>query len=572
MIPSLELLSFLPLILFLILKSEANDQLSFLYHDCNEIHGNITRGSNYGNNRDAVFQKIYTDTEIDYGFYNFSYGKDSDKVNAIGLCRGDVKPDVCRSCLYKSAVLLSERCSAQKEAIGYYDNCTLRYSNDSIFGIMETKTSQVYCHLNASAEVDDRFNQTLHSLLDRLKTTAADGDSRLKFAEDSAPVQSSNYNSTIYALLQCTPDLSKEECARCLESSFVNNMFSIPCDVEGGIRYIGPSCSVRYETHAFFDPILIDAPAPQPSQALYPPPSPTTTSSQGKSKTFRTVIAVVIPVVAVAVFLIVFRIYVGARKSRHDYMDGQDDPIKRAILDWEVRSKIIRGIARGLLYLHEDSRLQIIHRDLKTSNILLDAELSPKISDFGMARLFDVNQTQGNTMTIVGTFGYMAPEYIKHGQFSIKSDVFSFGVMILEIVCGRRNSSEIRNGDNVEDLLSFAWKNWSAGTTLNIVDPILKDGSENEIMRCIHIGLLCVQEDLADRPTMSSVLLMLNSSSYPLTQPSEPPFLMQRKRLLYVPSTSSSEQYSEATRSSDSGSQSALGSTNKSSITDLSAR
>ncbi|XP_026437107.1 cysteine-rich receptor-like protein kinase 10 isoform X2 [Papaver somniferum] len=117
------------------------------------------------------------------------------------------------------------------------------------------------------------------------------------------------------------------------------------------------------------------------------------------------------------------------------------DNMKRTCLDWECRYKIIGGIARGLLYLHEDSRVRIIHRDLKTSNILLAPDMLPKISDFGMARLFVVDQTQDNTNKVVGTYGYMAPEYALHGHFSAKSDVFSFGVLILEILSGKKNIS-----------------------------------------------------------------------------------------------------------------------------------
>ncbi|KAI9072118.1 hypothetical protein K1719_045920 [Acacia pycnantha] len=237
------------------------------------------------------------------------------------------------------------------------------------------------------------------------------------------------------------------------------------------------------------------------------------------------------------------------------------DSSQRVHLNWVVRYKIIGGIARGLLYLHEDSRLRIIHRDLKASNILLDEELNPKISDFGLARLFVVDQTQSNTSRIVGTYGYMAPEYAMHGQLSVKSDVFSFGILVLEILSGKKNNSV-----NAHDLLSFAWKNWSEGTTFNLVDPIVNSGSRNEIIRCIHIGLLCVQENVADRPTMAQVVLMLNSYSSSLPLPSKP--------LLFMNTNDSSEiqmreHSSEAiTRSSERASNSIQESVNEDSITE----
>ncbi|XP_031126593.1 putative receptor-like protein kinase At4g00960 [Ipomoea triloba] len=207
------------------------------------------------------------------------------------------------------------------------------------------------------------------------------------------------------------------------------------------------------------------------------------------------------------------------------------DPEKQHVLEWSKRYKIIRGIARGLLYLHEDSRLRIIHCDLKTSNILLDVNMDPKIADFGMAKTFGIDQIQGNTSRIVGTYGYMSPEYAMHGEFSVKSDVFSFGVMVIEIITGKKNRNTCQTTNRAQDLLSYAWEQWRDGTPLEILDPVLAKSSYtvNEVIHCLHIGLLCVQEDADERPTMEDVVLMLSSySTNNWSAPREPAFYRNR--------------------------------------------
>ncbi|GAA0180855.1 transmembrane signal receptor [Lithospermum erythrorhizon] len=205
------------------------------------------------------------------------------------------------------------------------------------------------------------------------------------------------------------------------------------------------------------------------------------------------------------------------------------DHIKQEALDWSRRYKIIGGVARGILYLHEDSRLRIIHRDIKASNVLLDKDMNAKISDFGLARIVGLEESQGNTSRVVGTHGYMSPEYIQHGHFSIKSDVFSFGVLVLEIISGKTNNSFYQSSDN---LLSHAWKLWKDGKPLDLVDPALADSfDKKEVTRCIHIGLLCVQEDLNERPTMASVVIMLNSSSMTLPVAHQPAFFVQGRMM-----------------------------------------
>ncbi|XP_028772725.1 putative receptor-like protein kinase At4g00960 isoform X1 [Neltuma alba] len=525
-----------------------------------------------------------------------------------------------------------------------FDECMLSYSNTSILD----NAVVFYMWDEHLARNWNQYNQVLMSLLRTLSSIAASGDSSLKFAaghEEGPNLQ------TIYAVVQCTPNLSESECKSCL-------LWAISKIPERGKDRLAP-------------PTLLSPPPSTNTTFSSPPPSAATRSSKGKKS--QTIIALVVSTSAMVMLLIFawicVRVRKQGRKSPNDstelteesiqfefdtikvatnnfsdenklgqggfgpvykgmLFEGKEiavkrlssnsgqgdiefknevqlmvrlqhrnlvrllgfclkqkerllvyellpnksldhflfDPIRRAQLRWKTRYKIIGGIASGLLYLHEESQQRIVHRDLKASNILLDADMNPKISDFGMARLFVTDQTQANTDRVAGTYGYMAPEYARHGRFSTKSDVFSFGVLILEIVSGQKNGG-FHNLENVEHLPSLAWKSWRKGKASNIIDPTLRDGSRNEIMRCLHIGLLCVQEKAADRPTLASLVLMLSSHSFSLQEPMKPAFFMndtslsgRNSRDYRAVSTSSSKKNSKSAESL---------SVNEASITDI---
>ncbi|XP_021813168.1 probable leucine-rich repeat receptor-like serine/threonine-protein kinase At3g14840, partial [Prunus avium] len=183
----------------------------------------------------------------------------------------------------------------------------------------------------------------------------------------------------------------------------------------------------------------------------------------------------------------------------------EESPLK---LDWPTRQKICIGIARGLNFLHEESALKIVHRDIKTTNILLDRDLNSKISDFGLARLDEEENTHISTR-VAGTVGYMAPEYAQWGYLTDKADVYSFGVVTLEIVAGKSNM-KYRPNANFVCLVDWALVLQQKGELLELVDPRLgSDVSEEEAIRMIKVALLCINAAPALRPTMSAVVSVL---------------------------------------------------------------
>ncbi|XP_010487290.1 PREDICTED: probable leucine-rich repeat receptor-like serine/threonine-protein kinase At3g14840 isoform X1 [Camelina sativa] len=181
-------------------------------------------------------------------------------------------------------------------------------------------------------------------------------------------------------------------------------------------------------------------------------------------------------------------------------------------LNWPTRQKICVGIARGLAYLHEESRLKIVHRDIKATNVLLDKELNPKISDFGLAKLDEEENTHISTR-VAGTYGYMAPEYAMRGHLTDKADVYSFGIVALEIVHGKSNTSS-RSKAEIFYLLDWVHVLRKQNNLVEVIDPRLGTSyNRQEAMTMIQIGMLCTSPAPADRPSMSTVVSVLEGHS-----------------------------------------------------------
>ncbi|CAN6681371.1 unnamed protein product [Malus baccata var. baccata] len=200
------------------------------------------------------------------------------------------------------------------------------------------------------------------------------------------------------------------------------------------------------------------------------------------------------------------------------------DPTRRYFMDWGKRVHIIEGVTQGLLYLQEYSNFTIIHRDLKASNILLDDEMNAKISDFGMAKLFRKDELEGNTRRIVGTYGYVPPEYVRKGIYSMKYDVYSFGVLLLQMISGRKSTHYYGPNESTH-LLEYAYVSWKEDKGLEFIDPSLDDSSSScKLLRCLQVALLCVQENADDRPTMLEVYSMLKSDTQAVPTPTKTAF------------------------------------------------
>ncbi|PWA52239.1 receptor-like protein kinase [Artemisia annua] len=482
---------------------------------------------------------VLPSTNSGFGFFNYSTGEGIDTVNSMALCRGDVNSYECQSCLSGAIDNLRQGCPNQKEATVYYDYCLLKYSNQTLLRKDQPKPRYITWNPQNYSTDPDRFNMALQPLLYDLTAKAAAGDSLRKFATGSTPGFD---NTIIYGLVQCTPDLISKQCSDCLID--VIDQFSNSYRGGMGGRTLLPMCNFRYETQQWFNKSKIEIPPPPPdvidqfsnsyrggmggrtllpmcnfryetqqwfnkSNLAIPPPPPAESMDIGTAESLQYNFSLV--KVATNDFSEENKLGKGGFGAvyKGKLEDGREIAVKRLARDsgqgdLEFKNEVLlvaklqhRNLVRLLGFSLEGSERLLIYEFLPNASLdqfIFDAEMNPKIADFGMARLFKPEETQGDTSRI-------------------------------------------------------AWKTWRNGTTVNMIDPILKAGSSSlhSIIRSIHIGLLCVQEKVNDRPTMASVVLMLNSFAVTLPVPSEPAFFLHSNTDPEIPLLS---EYSSSTSSS----------------------
>ncbi|XP_028806146.1 cysteine-rich repeat secretory protein 38-like [Neltuma alba] len=247
----------------------------YVNQTCFDDKGTYTDESAYHTNLKTLLSNFTSNTTDDYGFYNYSYGQMPDTVYSSGLCRGDLTPDACRSCLNNATSLLPQKCPNQKEAFIYYDSCSFQYSNSSMFGIYQNPDFAYAINNPINVGNAEQYTDALDRLMQVLKTKAAAGGPNRKVAAGNAstPFQ------YVHGLAQCTPDLTEQNCEACLKKAISD--IPICCQNKVGGRVIKRNCNVRFEKNRFYNPNVVDP--IQVSASPSPPPS-TTTPSQGYPK------------------------------------------------------------------------------------------------------------------------------------------------------------------------------------------------------------------------------------------------------------------------------------------------
>ncbi|KAG5386821.1 hypothetical protein IGI04_038291 [Brassica rapa subsp. trilocularis] len=555
---------------------------------------NTTRSSTYfTNNREAVLSSL-RNAAYSTEFQNATAGQAPDKVYGLFLCRGDMTPEVCLNCVTYAVNQILARCPNGNEAVIYYEECILRYSHKNIFSVLTLEGGHIRMNgYNISLNQEVRFREQVASMLNRAASEAANSPRKfyttqanfstvqtlyvlaqctpdltisekpkptpqthqvwkpkitVKQNDVAAPVSAPSHY--LFTSVKPLLLLTTRDCLTCLRSSIKG----MPLNRYGG-RLLWPSCNTRYELNQFYNETAIRT-------------SPPRFGKGGNSNVL--VVSVVVPIIVVVLILGACYCFLAkrAKKTSDTAPDFDGDgittieslqldyrTIQAATDNFSENNKIGQGgfgeVYKGTFWNGTEVAAKKLSKSSGQGDIefMNEVVVVAKLQHRNLVRLlgFSLNRKERilvyeyvpNKSLDYFLFdtskqgqldcGYMSPEYAMHGHFSMKSDVYSFGVLVLEIISGKKNS-KFYEKDGAHDLVTYVWRLWSNGTTLDIVDPAILDNCQkSEVVRCIHISLLCVQEDHIVRPTMRTILMMLTSNTVTLPVPRQPGFFIQSR-------------------------------------------
>ncbi|KAK6932369.1 Serine-threonine/tyrosine-protein kinase, catalytic domain [Dillenia turbinata] len=488
-----------------------------LYTFCNPDI-NYTQNSLFENNLKHLLQSLCSNTSLS-GFYNTSVGDDTEnQIYGLAMCRGDINKDVCQRCVKIASQEIMTNCSSQ-DAITWFELCEVRYSYQPFFSSMvyTGKYPDWWNNQQKNVSDPDNFYKVLLTLIGQLSVSAA-FDHKNMFA--TGKVRFSK-NVTIYGLVQCTRDISGPDCKNCLDSA-LGDLKACCYSREGG-TIPSRSCNLRFGVEQFYNSSSSDIAEHVQSQngLLFSLPSPLHITLRHLQNDVLAMEGM--PFMDLAII----------RAATDNFSDsnylgqGGFGSVYKGVLP-DGKAIAVKRLSRKSRQGFEEFKNEVIliaklqHRNLVRL-------LGCGIEGEEKLLIYEFMPNKSLNFFIFGSYGYMAPEYAMAGLFSAKSDVFSFGVILLEIISGTRNS-EFHLTEHAQTLLAYAWKLWTEGKELEVVDPLLTEHCPTvEVLKCIQIGLLCEQEDPADRPNMSSVVALLRSEgSTKLPQPKQPAFSVGR--------------------------------------------
>ncbi|KAK3431903.1 hypothetical protein EUGRSUZ_E03028 [Eucalyptus grandis] len=463
---------------------------------CNNTIGNFTSSSPYAKNRDAVFSSLASNVAAHDGFYDTSTGENPNTIYAIAFCRGDSSADTCESCVSSAVRDLVMKCPYQKAVFSWGNGdppCFIRYSDTPIYGIRQTSPKYLMFNHGHRITMDQhQFDEVWRNLMERLVNKASDGTSRLKYATGQNNLPD---NKTIYSLLQCSPDLLPNDCESCLREA-IHDYYRCCHGWQGGYVY-KPSCNFRWELHKFFEssPSPYSSSPPSPSSPSHPatPPSPKEDIAKG------TLAAIISSVAVFVMLLFISCCYLRRRPAEKKYEAVQEGSgvseitsLKSLQFDWDTLLAATNNFSQ-----------------------------ENKLGRGGFGEVYQGRLPNGQEIAVK-----RLSQSSGQGIQEFKNEI------VLVAKLQHRNLVRLLGFclEGEEKLLIYecAWKHWRDDVPSEILDPALGESySRSQVLRCIHIGFLCVQEDPADRPTMASIVLALSSQTLILPVPQGPAFFFR---------------------------------------------